>query len=143
VDFYIWLPQGIHEAGLKLVNGSSVVSGVYGDFNAKTVNGKIDFEGGFTSSQFYTVNGGISIYLKDKLGGSIRAKTVNGTVKIEMPRDSSFEVNGATVNGSVRSDFGITIRRGLIGNKASGTVNDGQHEISINTVNGSIRLLKM
>jgi DUF4097 and DUF4098 domain-containing protein YvlB len=143
VNFDVYLPEKLAKSAVKSVNGEVGVDGNYAHLGAKTVNGKLTFEGTLTDGSFATVNGGVGLYVKGNLSGNIVTKTVNGSVKIELPKDSSFKAECATVNGSIRSDFDLTVKKGFVGSSASGTVNDGKYSVSVKTVNGGIRLLKI
>lgn len=143
VNFDVYLPELLSKSYVRSVNGEVSVEGKFANVSAKTVNGKVGFKGAFTDGSFDTVNGSLYMYLTDVLSGDISAKTVNGSVKVEIKKNSSFKVECSTLNGSIRSDFDLSMKKGFVGSSASGSINDGKYSISIKTVNGGIRLLKI
>lgn len=139
VDFEVRLPDGV-----RLV--------------ASTVNGKIEIDGATASVDAQTVNGGV---VARSLGGPVKAKTVNGGIDVRMGRtlddDLTFEtVNGSvtvavpdgldatlrlrTVNGSVSTDFPVAVSGKLDPRRLEGTLGKGGRRLSLEAVNGSVRL---
>ena len=143
VDFYVKLPENLAAAGLKSINGKVETKGKFNELTSKTVNGKIEFEGEFKEGTFKSVNGNVNVYLDDHLEGDVSLKTVNGTVNLELDRKSSFNVEGSTVNGSIRTDFDLSKKRGFVGCRIWGSVNDGKYRVVLSSVNGSIKLRKI
>lgn len=142
VNFEVWLPENLAESSIKTVNGEVQMDGKFGSLDTSTVNGKIQLEGSIGDAEFQTVNGSIRVYCKTKLTGDIDAQTVNGSVKIEFPKKSDFKFDAHTLNGSISSDFSqISIKKGFIGKSAKGEIGNSAHEVSVETVNGSIKIL--
>ena len=68
-------------------------------------------------------------------------RTVNGSVDLTMPPDLSAEVSIKLLNGDIETDFPVEVHEGrYVGSKARGTIGGGEHDLRIETVNGSIRL---
>ncbi len=139
--FYVKLPETTSMAEIETVNGSIEVEGSLKDLNAETVNGKLSFEGTFEDAEFETVNGSVGIYLKQALTGDLSIDTVNGSIKLEINKESSFNLRANTVNGSIKSDFNLSKTKQFIGSKMNGTINKGEYDIKLKTVNGSIKIL--
>ncbi len=142
VKFYLRLPQNISYSEIETINGSLRITGKVKDIIVETVNGKISLEGMCGDAKLRTVNGSIQLYLKEKIHGDINVKTVNGSIKVELDDDSSFNLNAKTINGSIKSDFNLYMTKKFIGSKMDGTINKGEFDIKLNTVNGSIKILK-
>ena len=109
----------------------------------KSVNGKIDFSGGFRNADLATVNGTIEISQEPLLSGDLKAETVNGAIDIELNRKSAFDLDGETINGAIGNDFGLEVERHLVGKSMSGKVNGGGYKVNVETVNGSIDISKI
>jgi hypothetical protein len=129
-------------------------------FTAHTVNGGITVDGLAAAVELQTVNGAIEVSTSgtakaETVNGSIRASvgsttedlsfhTVNGSIAVAVPENASLEVRAETMGGNINSDFPLTIdqtRRGRPKN-ASGRIGSGGHQLSMETVNGSIALRK-
>jgi DUF4097 and DUF4098 domain-containing protein YvlB len=68
---------------------------------------------------------------------------VNGKIVLELPADASARVLAETINGSIDADdFGLTIDKGFVGRECDGQIGNGDARISLDTVNGSIRIVK-
>lgn len=143
VEFTVSVPEKLASAQFKSVNGAVKCSGNFRDLVLKTVNGKVGFAGEFISASFKTVNGAIDVSQEPLLNGDLEAETVNGAIEIELNRKSAFAIEGRTINGSIRNDFGVKVDRHLVGSSMDGRVNDGEHKVRVETVNGSIEISKI
>ncbi len=55
--------------------------------------------------------------------------------------DASARVVAETVNGSIDADdFGLEVEKGFVGRDLDGEIGGGDARISLDTVNGSIRI---
>lgn len=142
VSYEVWLPKNLKKSTIKTVNGAVDIDGTFKRVNSSTVNGKLHLQGSIGDAEFETVNGSIGVYCKTKLAGDIEAQTVNGSVKMEFPKKSDFKFEADTLNGGISSDFSeISIKKGFIGKSAKGVIGDGKYNVSVETVNGSIKIL--
>ena len=90
-----------------------------------------------------TVNGSIVATMgRSDWTNELEFNTVNGSVTLTFPGDLSTELDVKTVNGSIDSDFPITISGKVTPQNLRGRVGQGGRDLSIETVNGSIRLRK-
>jgi hypothetical protein len=139
VDFTVRVPQGIRFRGCT-VNGNVETSALGSDVEATTVNGSIKISAAGIA-QATTVNGSITASLGNANWTSpLEFKTVNGGITLDLPSDTSAEVRAETLNGDISSDFPMnTLTR--VGRKhLNGTIGSGGRELSLKTINGSIRL---
>ncbi len=143
VDFEVVVPERLKQAVFKTVNGDIQAEGRFGDIRLETVNGGATLQGGFRNSSLATVNGDLEVLLEESLAGDVSARTVNGKITLELNRKSGFQIKARTVNGKIRSDFELTLKQWFIGSQLSGSVNEGQYEIKLETVNGNIELVKI
>jgi hypothetical protein len=141
VDFEVRVPAGVRFVG-RSVNGAVEAEGLEGDAEAVTVNGgiKLATRG---AARAETVNGSIQASLgRADWKGEAVFKTVNGSVRVELPAQASAEVRAKTVNGDVSNDFGLPVQGRFVGRHLDGTLGSGGRQLRLETVNGSIRLLK-
>jgi len=143
VDFTVAIPEKLSRSIFKSVNGALTCSGKFQDLNLKTVNGRIKFVGDFASSSLSTVNGTVDISQEAQLNGDLSVETVNGAINIEINRKSAFTVEGSAVNGGIDCEFPIAVQRHFIGSSLKGQVNGGGHKITLETVNGKIKISKI
>lgn len=144
VDFAVRVPAGVQLVA-RTVNGGITATGIRADAEVSTVNGKVEVASTGTVSA-NTVNGSIEATMgRERWTGELEFHTVNGSVTLRMPAGTSAVVEGETVNGGLDSDFPLTLEANrLWGPKRfEGRIGDGGGgTISIETVNGSIRLVR-
>jgi len=121
----------------ETVNGAITVTDA-SLLSASTVNGAISFKAD-SVKKVETTNGSVKGEIKSMKPAAGGIETVNGSIKIVVSQKAAFRVCAENVNGSVRSD--------LPGAQASkhhfvAEFNGGGNTISIETVNGSIKVLK-
>src|SRR5262245_21204854 len=139
VDFRVLVPKGI-------------------DFVGRTVNGEVSAEKMPASAQVYTVNGSIRASAAgtveaETVNGSIIAamgsttwkdglefSTVNGSITLQLPPKFDADLSVATLNGEIDTDFPFQVTGKIRRNKLVGTVGKGGPDLSLETVNGDIRL---
>jgi len=139
VTFTVRVPPGVRFAG-RTVNGDVDADGLSAPIDVSTVNGSVTFS---TSSyaEADTVNGSI----KGRIGSTdwvnaIDFKTVNGSITIDLPANLSTDVRARSVNGDIATDFPMTVTGKVDPRRLDGTIGAGGRSISLDTVNGSVRL---
>lgn len=144
VSYEVSVPADIDLDTISTVNGSVRISAVSGNVKAETVNGDLDTSDLTANVKLETVNGGIEANF-DELGGDQRvsAEAVNGKIVLKLPAEASARINAETVNGSIDADdFGLEAEKGFVGRDLDGEIGGGDARISLDTVNGSIRVRK-
>ncbi len=140
VSYELRLPAAV-VVEIETVNGKIVAEKRTGTLSLNTVNGSVRVESHDAPLGVNTVNGSIDVAFV----GSLKAadlKTVNGSVVVACSRNSSIRYQLQTVNGRIRSDFeGLTIEGKWGPREARGTLNGGKDSLSVETVNGEIRLV--
>ncbi len=141
VTFNVRVPHGVRFSG-RTVNGGIETGALGSDVDARTVNGSIKVSSaGIARAK--TVNGSITASLgRADWNGQLDFKTVNGTITLNLPSDTSTEVKAETLNGDISTDFPLTILGRVSRRHLNGTIGNsgGGRELSLKTVNGSIRL---
>jgi hypothetical protein len=141
VDFEVKVPVGVRLVA-KTVNGDVDATGIRADAEVATVNGKVRVASTGTVSA-HTVNGSIEATMgRERWTGELEFHTVNGSITLRMPAGTGAVIEGKTVNGGLESDFPLTIEanQGWGPRRFEGRIGEGGGTISIETVNGSIRL---
>jgi hypothetical protein len=141
VQFTVRVPAGVRFAG-RTVNGNVEAEGLDGDVQAATVNGGVRLSTA-GQAEAETVNGSITASLGRSGGNSpLRFKTVNGAITVDLPESTSAQLRASTVNGEIETDFPLTVKGRFNSKSVSGALGSGGRELSLETVNGSIRLRK-
>jgi DUF4097 and DUF4098 domain-containing protein YvlB len=139
VAFNVRVPQGVRFSG-RTVNGGIETSALGSDVDAMTVNGSIKVAAAGVA-RAKTVNGSIIASLgRADWSGLLDFKTVNGTITLDLPPDTNADVRAETLNGDIATDFPLTIQGRVSRRQLNGTIGSGGRELSLKTVNGSIRL---
>lgn len=144
ISYELSVPTDVNLDAIVTVNGDVTVRSVDGKVKVNTVNGSIDAGGLSSVVNLETVNGGISADF-ETLGDDQRvsAEAVNGKIVLNLPADASARIDAETVNGSIDAeDFGLEPEKGFVGRDLNGDIGGGDARISVNTVNGSIRIIK-
>jgi DUF4097 and DUF4098 domain-containing protein YvlB len=144
VAYELEVPEDVDLDSITTVNGDVKISGVNGLVKAETVNGSLTASGLVGDVNLETVNGSVEAEF-DQLGEGQRvtADAVNGKILLLVPSDTSARVTAETVNGSINAeDFGLEPEKGFVGRDLSGEIGGGDARISLDTVNGSIRIRK-
>lgn len=138
VAYQVTLPAAVAVEG-ETVNGRMSASGRTGDLVLSTVNGSVKVEAQDGPLKVNTVNGSIEA----SFAGAMRQaslETVNGSVTITCAKDSSIRCALQTTNGRIRSEFPVTIEGKWGPKEARGSINGGRESLSVETVNGDVRL---
>lgn len=144
VDFTLRVPSDSNLDAISSVNGSIRIARVEGTVIAKTVNGGIEASEMVSNARLETVNGSVKARFS-RFEGNQKAKieSVNGRLSVMLPRDADCTVEAQTINGSINgSDFDLRAEQGFVGHDLSGVIDSGSARLSLDTVNGGIKLLK-
>lgn len=137
VNFSVSVPEGVKLIA-HTVNGEIDATDLRSDAQAETVNGDIRLSTtGFGEAS--TVNGSI-IASVDQIGDGLDFETVNGNITLRLPEDGNADLEGVTVSGRISSDFPISITGTPGPKQMRGTLGAGGPDITLETVNGNIRL---
>jgi len=141
VAFSVQVPAGVKFAG-RTVNGAVSTERLGSDADVSTVNGDVRVvAAGVVRAN--TVNGSVEVSMgKANWSGTVELSTVNGSIRATFPANFSAEVNGKTVNGSIESEFPLTVQGKFGPRSIHGTIGAGGRTLDLETVNGSITLVK-
>ena len=144
VRYEVIVPGNTMLDSVDTVNGDVTISGVAGDVEAETVNGSLDVSDLAGDVDLSTVNGRIEASFS-RLEGSqrVKAETVNGRVTVNLPENADVSIGADSLNGSISgSDFGLETKKGFVGSDLNGDIGNGSARLTIDTVNGSIKIRK-
>ena len=141
VRFTVYVPRNIL-LEVSSTNGAIRVSAVEGDLELETTNGKIVAEGIGGTIDASTTNGSIEVELVDLTEtNDVELSTTNGSISLYLPEDAAFTLDAETTNGGIKTDFPLTVKGKYNSKEVRGKVNGGGPMISLETTNGSIKIL--
>jgi DUF4097 and DUF4098 domain-containing protein YvlB len=145
VDYTVMVPFGASLADIELVNGSLIIDKVEGEIKADTVNGSINVKGIADDLELNSVNGSIKATYQQtgQQVDDIELTTVNGSIKLYMPHELNATIDAETMHGSIKTAFGLSSEKKMFsGRSLSGSVGTGDIRINLESVNGSIKVMK-
>ncbi|MFD2168253.1 DUF4097 domain-containing protein [Thalassotalea euphylliae] len=144
VNYDVWLPDNMSETDVDLVNGSLKIEGVSGELDADLVNGSIDVSELDGDAKLNSVNGSVTArYTSLTAVKDIEIETVNGSIKVFLPSNPDIRVDAETMHGSIKSDFSFDIEKSMFsGRSMTGTVGNGTTSMSLESVNGGIKVFE-
>lgn len=140
VEWEVTVPAGVGFVG-RTVNGAVEARSLDGPVEAHTVNGGIEVSTSGTAAAT-TVNGSIRVRMAPKGDGDLEYSTVNGSITVECAGDLDADLRCSTVNGTIETDYPVTVKGSIGRRRLNGTVGHGGRDLKLETVNGSIHLLK-
>ncbi len=139
VDYEVTLPSRI-ALEAETVNGRIVASGRTASLALNTVNGSVKVETQDAPLKVNTVNGSVDVAFAGPMRKA-ELETVNGSVTVSCSKESSIRYDLQTVNGRIQSEFASLNVEGKWGPKeARGEINGGRERLTVETVNGEVRL---
>ena len=145
VDYQVWLPAETNLTDIELINGSLVIKDISGKVAAQVVNGSINATGLRGDSDVSSVNGSVNVWYHQYAHAieNIAVETVNGSIKLYLPENINADITADTMHGSINTTFGLTANKnGFLGLNLRGKIGNGGGQINLDSVNGSIELLK-
>jgi hypothetical protein len=145
IQWTVKVPRGI-AVDLRTTNGGVRMVGLKGDIRARSVNGGISAVGlQATGLDASVTNGGVDIELASAISeGTFDLEAVNGGVSLTLPADSKADISGRCVNGGVSViELPVDIVGEQTRRRIDGKMNGGGAKISLETVNGGVRIGKL
>ena len=132
------------EADLGSVSGDIIATNLGGELSGGSVSGDIEVgQGLYRKARLESTSGKITFYAGLADGGSLSAESVNGSVDLKFSGtvDAEFEVE--TFNGKIKNCFGPKAERSseyAPGWELRFTEGEGRGRVSVDTLNGSVRI---
>jgi hypothetical protein len=156
-DFTIRVPRATRLELCTINQGDVRVAGTHGDFDIRSVNGRITMTDVAGSGNAITVNGPVTASFVSAPGSASTFKTVNGGVILTLPDGLSADLRMKTFNGGLFTDFEVqplSAGASLSAEKHGGmsvyrttgftTVRAGKGgpELTLESLNGDVRVLR-
>lgn len=121
-------------SGRIYVNRAQVAEGRF-----QSISGKINLKN--YSGKLYgkSVSGAVDAELEE-LSNPIEISTTSGKISLKLPKDAGFELNAKSTSGKIESEFPILIQRGIERNHIQGVIGDGNNQVELQSVSGSINI---
>jgi len=145
VDYQIWVPADANLSDIELINGNLIIRDISGEVKAQVVNGFIKASGLSGNSQVSSVNGNVDILYSINATNvsNIDVETVNGSIKLYLPESSNAAITADTMHGSINTEFGLEAKKNsFFGRNLRGKIGEGGNLVNLDSVNGSIKVLK-
>lgn len=144
VEYHIYVPSKILLSHVETVNGSVLVHGVDGSGALHSVNGDVEVLKSAGRFSAKTTNGNVRVELSQLgEGAPMNVETVNGSVVLGLPPSARANLNILNLNGDFSSELPVTSTTTFSGARAlRGKLGVGGGEISVRTINGTIRLVR-
>lgn len=128
------------------VSGNIETENLAGEIHAESVSGEVIVSGGsFDRAGLGTVNGAIVFHAELRNGGRLDIESINGGVDVDFGGDVSARFDIESFNGNIRNCFGpepVRTSRYAPGTELSFTEGGGDGRVTIETLNGNLRLCK-
>jgi len=140
VRYFVKVPKGL-SVNFETVNGGVRLENIEGQIVASTTNGGVRGSGLKGAVKASTTNGGLEIAMAS-VNANVELETTNGGIRLRLPRDAKANIEARCVNGGIRMEEGWG---GMEETERSrrqfrGTLNGGGPTVSVETVNGGIRI---
>jgi Putative adhesin len=141
VDYTLSVPNRARIDSIKLVSGDLRLEGLTGDVDASSVSGEIRAEGLTGAVHLSGVSGTIEASFDRDPGRRVSLSTVSGSIVLGLMPDANANVSAETVSGGIHSDLPIEVNQHQwVGQSLHGTLGNGEGQIDLHTVSGSIEL---
>jgi hypothetical protein len=139
VEYRLRVPAGLQVSvktenggiGLHDVDGTVVASATTGGIRGTNVSGAVSA---------HIVNGGIVMDVA-RAAGPIELESVNGGIRLDIPADVNADLEASAVNGGVSTENNLKVDPSERSRtRLAGRLNRGGTRISVNTVNGGVRV---
>jgi hypothetical protein len=138
---------------LHTMNGAIEVRNTTGDYKVHTMNGKVEMDDIGGTGSVETMNGSVHVAFSRNPARESSFHTMNGSVDVYFHSDPDADFTLETMHGGVYADFDVTTLPATVKGEISGNrfvyrsggamkvrAGKGGPEISLHTMNGSIRL---
>lgn len=144
VEYHVYVPSKTLLSNVETVNGSVLVHGIDGGGELHSVNGNVEVLKSAGRFSAKTTNGDVRVELSQLgEGAPMNVETVNGSVVLGLPSTARANLKVLNLNGDFSSELPVTSTTTSSGARAlRGKLGVGGGEISVRTVNGTIRLVR-
>jgi len=141
VEYTLSVPNRARIDSVKLVSGDVRLEGLRGDVDASSVSGGIRALGLTGAVHLSGVSGRIEANFDREIGRHVSLSTVSGSIVLGLVPEANADVNAETVSGGIHSELPIEVNRHqYVGQSLHGKLGNGEAQIDLHTVSGSIEL---
>jgi len=145
VAYEVKVPKEMGTLDISSTNGSIKLDGVSGDIKANAVDGSIDLSNIKGTASVKNLNGSITaVFDEVGQGKGMSFNNMNGSIKLLFRSEVNAELKASTTTGSINVDpeWGIEVKKGFVGARAEGSIGAGGQPLKVETLNGSISIMK-
>jgi hypothetical protein len=145
VTYDLQIPKTMGGVTVNTSNGGIKLDGLSGDITANSTNGSIDLNNINGTASAQTTNGSISAVFDELVQGKpVSFKTMNGSIRLTFKSDVNANLQARSTAGSISVDpeFGIEVKKGIVGASAEGPLGTGGQPLKVDNMNGSISIMK-
>jgi len=145
VKYLVSIPGSFESIDTKTVTGSVLFNDLkyVGQLRGTSITGSIKGSVSCKDVELDVTTGRIDLELVEiSDDGSIDIHVITGGVKLTAPSNFNAEVDFKAVTGSIRTDFSVETVGKIARNRLEGTIGNGAIPCSIQTVTGSIHLIR-
>lgn len=134
----------INECSAKKININTASGSVHinesdiSGLKIDSASGSVHLSGGIEQFNVDSASGSVNIDSNVAMNRDSKVNTASGSVKIALPADSDFRFSYSTLSGSIKNDFDMSLK----GKSGSSVAGSGNTKLSVETVSGSIKVLK-
>lgn len=141
MEFVVRVPRG-RDALLSSVSGDVEAKGLTGYVDAYTVSGDVEVTTA-GAAQAGTVSGDIEVTIGVRSWeGELDFHTVSGDIEVTLPAGVDADVRAATMSGDIDSDFPLEVSGRFSRKKVQGSIGRGGPGLNLETLSGTIRLIR-
>lgn len=137
VRYFVKVPKGL-SVQFETVNGGVRLVNLNGSIVASTTNGGVRGRGLRGAVKADTTNGGVEIEMA-AVTGDVELETTNGGIRLELPESAKATLEARCVNGGINVEAPVESTE-KSRRQFRGTLNGGGPRVSVETVNGGIRI---
>jgi len=142
IEYHVRVPLD-WDLDIDHVNGDVDVDACRGDVEINVVNGTVQIRDLIGNLQANTTNGSLDVAMELPVSGWCRMNVVNGEIDLLVPSTTSAQFNAALVSGKI-SLANISLSSQVASRTTlKGVLADGNGQITLQTVNGSIYMRGM
>jgi len=146
VSYDLKVPKQMGSVDVDSTNGSVKLDGLGGDLNVKATNGSVTLSNISGSASVTNMTGSITATFDEASADKpMSFHNVNGSVRLQFKSGVNAQLRAKTVTGSINVDpeWGVEVRKGLVGATADGPLGTGGQPLKVDTVNGTISIMKL
>ena len=137
INYNIEVPSN-WQINVNHVNGNLEILNIENDIDASLINGNINLSDISGNVDVSIVNGTFIGDVTIPLNGYCRVNLINGILKLDIPKSTSADFSASVVNGLIRLNDLALENLSTSPHRASGTLGEGEGNIDLETVNGTI-----